>query len=330
MEQTFTSSEQAPFDRSTPLVPPWHDEIPARLDPFSRDDCAILIDFYLRRLVALKNRIDPGLSAGLARMRDAEKHRLLGFVRMQDYTAEALDLDWRRARYLLTIHDVFQELPLLAEAFENGRLSWTRAREITSVADSESQGQWLQFANATTVRLLAEAVRQFKSTGQLPWEDGRQTGSDKAGQRDEETGIKAALSTETTDEADQQWTTFSSPVPFALRQRWEAAVEACRRHAGAETPLWECAEYMAAEILDTVSGFACEEEVLDGGPVKSGSGGPAGSIHGIPGSGGQPGGSSADQGQHPVTTSDADRDLIRPASRKKQAGGRSSPGRRWW
>ncbi len=69
MDSCYAPAEPTPFDRQTPLVPPWHDEIPSRLDPFSRDDCALLIDFYLRRLVSLKNRIDPGLAAGLARVR---------------------------------------------------------------------------------------------------------------------------------------------------------------------------------------------------------------------------------------------------------------------
>ena len=300
MNARYAPTEPVPFDRQTPLVPPWHDEIPTRIDPFSRDDCALLLDYYLRRLVSLKNRVDPGLATGLARLRSGEKHRLLGFVRMKDYTEECLDLDWRRARYLMNIHEVFQGLPLLSRAFESGRLSWTKAREITPVADAETQGEWLDLACSTTVRLLARAVRRFKSTGRLPWEgdeisnggcrekdipdgaDGNESGNASAslqaacneeqGKSRLETGGDSSMSLNVIveenmmandissartddDRGDSPWPTFSCPVPLSLRRRWEEAVESCRRQAGAETPLWECAEYMAAEILDTVSGL---------------------------------------------------------------------------
>jgi hypothetical protein len=85
-------------------------------------------------------------------------HRALGFASFSRYCRENLGMSVRRARRLIALERRLIELPRLARAYRDGRLSWVKASEIARVADESTEKTWIHFAGSVTVRRLREEV----------------------------------------------------------------------------------------------------------------------------------------------------------------------------
>ncbi len=138
------------------LVPPEHLEPPPgdQQRYVVRDECALLLDGYLRRL-ARQEACGRRVLGTLARAFLAQKgQHALGFARLGDFARERLGLSARELQSLAHVSARLAQLPAVAAAFAAGALSWTQVRLLVGVATAETAAAWVETARSRTVRAL--------------------------------------------------------------------------------------------------------------------------------------------------------------------------------
>jgi hypothetical protein len=206
-------------------LPPELLEVPERREArrLDRWACAPLLDGWLRRLSrhdALCRRVVGQLAAAFLRRRG---HQRLGFARLGDYTRERLGLGAREVQELARVATQLEELPVVADAFESGALSWAHVRLLGRIATDESAAAWVERAGTLTVRELASLVRTHQAPGPDPGDDDTIDGEPVARLR--------------------------IACPRRVRGAWRETVELARRMAGEELAVWQAAEAVAGEGL---------------------------------------------------------------------------------
>src|SRR5438105_5791877 len=139
--------------RSLDLVPPEHLEPPPgdQRRHLVRDECALLLDGYLRRLACQEAR-GRGVLGAVARAFLGQKgQHALGFARVGDYARERLGLSARELQSLAHVATRLAALPPLDDAFSRGELSWSHVRLLAGVATSETAAEWVETARERTV-----------------------------------------------------------------------------------------------------------------------------------------------------------------------------------
>jgi hypothetical protein len=149
-------------------------------------------------------------------------HRERGFSSIGDYAMELVGIKPRKAQYLVFIASRLEKLPMIREAFDSGELSWTKAREITSVATPETEADWLAKARALKNRDLEKEVR-------------RHTGQTSGG-----------------------FATVTISMPVEVLEMWNDAYELAERISGSELEKWQVLEPALAEFLGTQLPIAAE------------------------------------------------------------------------
>jgi hypothetical protein len=81
-----------------------------------------------------------------------------GHICVESDAEAELDLTLRQTRDLVAIGRHMRELPVLAAAFRDGRLSATKAREVARVATPETDAAWTERACVSTSRVLERQV----------------------------------------------------------------------------------------------------------------------------------------------------------------------------
>jgi hypothetical protein len=89
-------------------------------------------------------------------------HRELGFSSMRQYATEGLGFSPTRAGDFMRLAEKLESLPLVKAEVASGRLGYTKAREIVTVADPANEKAWVQVAHTKSRRALVEEVRQAK------------------------------------------------------------------------------------------------------------------------------------------------------------------------
>ena len=107
------------------------------------------------------------LAVLLAEMADRRLYAELGYASVFDYADRVLDLPARQVRDLIRIGRHLPELPALAAALAEGTIGWTKAREIVSVATSETEAAWVARATTVSSRVLEQQVAGARA-GELP------------------------------------------------------------------------------------------------------------------------------------------------------------------
>jgi len=120
-------------------------------DPF-------LADQELRRLARARQRRHLAIARLLALLRNGGHLRALGYASLEVYCREALGISPRWARELVWAEGRFAELPRVARAYREGRLSWAKAHLVLTVATRTTESAWIGRAAAVTVRYLAREV----------------------------------------------------------------------------------------------------------------------------------------------------------------------------
>lgn len=90
-------------------------------------------------------------------------YRDLGFGTMILYAQNALGFSRSKAYEFLRMARELERLPRTRKAVESGNLSWTKAREVTSVATPATESAWLDVACTTSQRTLKTSVKQAKN-----------------------------------------------------------------------------------------------------------------------------------------------------------------------
>jgi hypothetical protein len=108
--------------------------------------------------VALR-RSEHEVARLLVQAEDEGLHRQHGYARLADYAEAELALSRRKALDLVRIGRAMPGLPHLERAFSEGRLPWTRAREILPVLTLDNEEAWVREACERSNRELESAVR---------------------------------------------------------------------------------------------------------------------------------------------------------------------------
>ena len=107
------------------------------------------------------------LAVLLAEMTDRRLFTELGYASVFDYADRVLDLPARQARDFIRIGRHLPDFPALAAALADGQLGWTKAREIVSVATTDTEAAWVERATAVSSRVLEQQVACAR-VGELP------------------------------------------------------------------------------------------------------------------------------------------------------------------
>src|SRR5882724_13223072 len=155
-----------------------------------RDECALVLDRYMRRLA----RQESLCRSVLGRIGDAflrrRSHHRLGFARLGDYTRERLGISARELQSLAQVVTAMESLPRIRSAFERGEVSWAQVRILVDVATADTEEHWLSLASGRTVRALA-ALRKEESGVAVSLDDEVEVAEDTS---DGETRVRFRLS----------------------------------------------------------------------------------------------------------------------------------------
>ncbi|MCA9573134.1 MAG: HNH endonuclease, partial [Myxococcales bacterium] len=93
---------------------------------------------------------------------DERLYMALGYAHVGHYAQEVLDLSPRKTRDLLHVARCLPHLPALDAAFAEGRIGWTKARELIRVVVPETEVAWVARAEEVTSRVLEAEVSAAK------------------------------------------------------------------------------------------------------------------------------------------------------------------------
>lgn len=243
MPGCLSAAPQAPSAAIGEIVPP---EILAPPMPHERrwlirDECALLLDGFLRRLARQEALCRRVLGRVAAVFLSRRAHHRLGFARLGDYARERLGLSAREVQSLAQVVAAMERLPKIAAAFERAEISWSRLRLLVAAATPATEDAWLTLARGRTVRAL-DALRK-KGAAPSPSSD------DRDGDSEAIDGEPRAR--------------FRSSCPRAVLSSWRRALELAERMAGEPLPVWRAVEAIAAEALSSLDGPSVERSEPD-------------------------------------------------------------------
>jgi hypothetical protein len=112
----------------------------------------------LRAARRAHQRAEFSLAVLLCELKSTGRYTERGHTSVESYAEAELDLTLRQTRDLVAIGRHMRELPALAAAFSDGRLSATKAREVARVATPDTDAAWTERACVSTSRVLERQV----------------------------------------------------------------------------------------------------------------------------------------------------------------------------
>lgn len=119
-----------------------------------------------KELLEVSKDIESGyvkMSELLSEAYHRDYHTTWGFDSFEDYADKELDVDYRKARYLIDIWDKIKDLALPKARI--AKLGWTKMKEIAAVITKKNAMKLLDQAEKMTSRELVESVKIMKKTG---------------------------------------------------------------------------------------------------------------------------------------------------------------------
>lgn len=89
--------------------------------------------------------------------------RRLGYATIDLYATQGLGLSEAKTRQFLRLARALDDLPATRAALDAGKLPWTKARTLISVATPRTEGAWLREAGGATSRELEGKVRRARA-----------------------------------------------------------------------------------------------------------------------------------------------------------------------
>jgi hypothetical protein len=118
----------------------------------------------IRDLLGAERHVDRLLCRYLADLADRIESRagydLGGFSDVYHAARCLFDMSVRRTRECIRIGRALRALPQVERAFVDGRLTFSRVREVTRVARPEDEAQWLRLASELPMRVLERRVAE--------------------------------------------------------------------------------------------------------------------------------------------------------------------------
>jgi hypothetical protein len=223
------------------------------------------LDRHLRGMVRLRQSLAWRQGRLLSAFARSALYGELGCGSLEDWCREELGMSPRRARYLISLDRRLASLPLLADAYRRGLVSWCQARLLVRLVRPGTQSRWIRYPRQVTVRRLEEAVIACEveaATGENGGVGaGREAGAPLPPREpspdrhtcappppEEPGGPRRARA----DSRIALW------APLEVAALWHSALRACRREAarssgGAGRSLadWECLLVFIQALRDT-------------------------------------------------------------------------------
>jgi hypothetical protein len=121
----------------------------------------------LKRIVNARGALDAQEAAALREAQSTKMWRHFGCSSLVDYMERQMGYTARTALERLRVANAIEELPVIADAIDQGSLSFSGARELTRIVTPETQQAWLDAAEDKSSRQIEEMVRGHKP-GDMP------------------------------------------------------------------------------------------------------------------------------------------------------------------
>jgi hypothetical protein len=121
----------------------------------------------LKRIVRARGALDAQEAAALREAQSTKMWRHFGCSSLIDYMEREMGYTARAAIERLRVANAIEELPVIADAMDQGNLSFSGARELTRIVTPQTQEAWLDAAADKSSRQIEEMVRGHKP-GDLP------------------------------------------------------------------------------------------------------------------------------------------------------------------
>ncbi len=165
-------------------------------------------------------------------MRSKRSWCVLGYSRIGDYSRERLGIAGRTLEDDARVAVQLEDLPHLATAFVESRLSWTKVRLVSAVASAASELDWIRVAQNCDTRTLAARVKNHANAVRNP-----QTASQSPD----------LPSDDSTGDPEDCPVRFSVRISRDGRRLWRAACEMAERSAGSSLTRAQVLELVVAE-----------------------------------------------------------------------------------
>jgi HNH endonuclease len=239
------------------------------------------LDARLRGLVRLRQSLAWRQGRLLAAVASFDLHRELGYDSLGDWCRSVLGMSPRRARYLVSLDRRLDRIPLVADAYRRGLVSWCQARLLVRVARPGTESRWIRYARRVTVRRLEDAItacavavadptiggqaHMSQDSAPLPPSEPlpgtpptRHTLApvDRSSPIAGDAAPSTALSANVPDPARHTLTPkrcthrIAFWAPLDVADVWRSALRACRRARGPHLRDWECLLVFIIEMRD--------------------------------------------------------------------------------
>lgn len=141
------------------------DALPPR-GPELPDPAELTPDQLERELVGLAAQINAATCRWLALAAEYERrgaHETCGFASCASWLAWRCSLTPRAAREQLRVARDLEELPLIRAEFASGRLSYSKVRALTRVADGAMESDLIELAHESTAAQLERLMRAYRT-----------------------------------------------------------------------------------------------------------------------------------------------------------------------
>ena len=137
------------------------------------DRSAVEVHDSLRSSLAAADEAQQCAVLWFAEVKRRQLYRELGYSSIYQYAMQGLDFSRSRARDFIRLAKKLDELPAVRAAVAEGKLGYTKAREVVDVATPETEDRWLEVAEGPRGNLVDEvkkvkrAARVDPSQGEL-------------------------------------------------------------------------------------------------------------------------------------------------------------------
>lgn len=227
------------------------------------------LDGRLRGFVRLRQSLAWRQGRLLAAVASFDLYRELGFDSLGDWCRCVLGMSPRRARYLVSLDRRLDRLPLVADAYRRGLVSWCQARLLVQVARPGTESRWVRYARRVTVRRLEEVVtatavaaadpalggqaHTSEDSAPLPPPEpppGRHTFAPRNVSDPPGTSLDPARPARHTFAPEPCTHRIAFWAPLDVADVWRSAGRACRRALGPHLRDWECLLIFIIEMRD--------------------------------------------------------------------------------
>ena len=151
-------------------------------------------------------------------------HQLAGHRSVVNYAVSRFGISRREARELFMAGMALADLPAIDAEFREGRLCWSKVRELVKVAVAQYDAAWLEHAQSVRIDELALEVRLARK-------------GDAPRNRDDRKGLPEI----------RVW--LKASMPPDVYAKWERACAKVAIESGGSAEQWQCLEVAADLIL---------------------------------------------------------------------------------